>query len=461
MSATLDPYRDRSTILLTAQEIWRQALGQLRSLVPEATYKALFADTRGGMGPEGELIVYAANPQAKAWIEARLAPAVKDALGAIGYTGSLAFDLHSSAGTLIDKLPTPGPKHLKPGDVALTFLNFNLYARGWLRTPSYYELFWQPILGHVPYAYWRLMQALYWRDPSTGHTRRVRLDIQDSAAHVGVSRDLIRGKPAKGLGGALQSLSDRRLADVERHAAGRATVYTGRFRRQLPLLSPVEAAQLNQTQQRQHLDWLLAAGYNPATWESLGERYATFVTPDDEATPPLELEHYVSPSWESESVTRLGFLRTPVYYDLFLQPLIGPVAYAIWRACKCLNWSDSQDTYTQDTVTSIYALAAILNCNRQKITGVKRRQNGVAYWQPGAFDRLRQERLALIREEGNGSKLAYRLLVVNEPPLLCPLQVDRIPEKLQEAHARWLNKARLELEEWQQLSMDSLLALEE
>ena len=138
MSATLDPYRDRSTILLTAQEIWRQALGQLRSLVPEATYKALFADTRGGMGPEGELIVYAANPQAKAWIEARLAPAVKDALGAIGYTGSLAFDLHSSAGTLIDKLPTPGPKHLKPGDVALTFLNFNLYARGWLRTPSYY-----------------------------------------------------------------------------------------------------------------------------------------------------------------------------------------------------------------------------------------------------------------------------------------------------------------------------------
>ena len=305
------------------------------------------------------------------------------------------------------------------------------------------------------------MQALYWRDPSTGHTRRVRLDIQDSAAHVGVSRDLIRGKPAKGLGGALQTLSDRRLADVERHAAGRATVYTGRFRRQLPLLSPAEAAQLNQTQQRQHLDWLLAAGYNPATWESLGERYATFVTPDDEATPPLELEHYVSPSWESESVTRLGFLRTPVYYDLFLQPLIGPVAYAIWRACKCLNWSDSQDTYTQDTVTSIYALAAILNCNRQKITGVKRRQNGVAYWQPGAFDRLRQERLALIREEGNGSKLAYRLLVVNEPPLLCPSQVDRIPEKLQEAHTRWLNKARLELEEWQQLSMDSLLALEE
>ena len=363
------------------------------------------------------------------------------------------------------QLPTPGPVHLNPGDVALTFLNFNLYARGWLRTPSYYELFWQPTLNYLPYAYWRLMQALYWSNPSANFTRRVRLDIQDSAAHLGVSRDLVRGKPARGLGGSLKTLSDHQLAEVERHATGRATVYTGRFRRHLPLLAPAQVDRLTQSQQEQHLDWLLAAGYDPAVWESLGERYSTFLLPDDAPpaaeAPPPELEHYVNPDWESEGLSRLGFLRTPVYYDLFLQPLIGSVAYAVWRACKCLNWSDARQTYTQDTVTSVYALAATLNCNRQKITGVGRRRNGVTYWQEGAFDKLRNERLALIREEGDGSQVAYRLLVVNEPPLLCPSQADKFPAKLKQAHANWLNKARLELEEWQQLSLDSLLALVE
>jgi hypothetical protein len=184
--------------------------------------------------------------------------------------------------------------------------------------------------------------------------------------------------------------------------------------------------------------------------------------PQDETTDHVpEALRYVNPDWESESISQLGFLRTPVYYDLFLQPLIGPVAYAIWRVCKCLNWSDAHQTYTQDTVTSVYSLAATLKCNRQKITGVKRRKNGVAYWQNGAFDRLRDERLALIREEGSGSRIAYRLLVVNEPPLLCPSQVARFSGRLQDAHADWLNKARLQLEEWQQLSMDSLLTLVE
>ncbi len=332
-----------------------------------------------------------------------------------------------------------------------------------MRTPSYYELFWQPVLGYTAYAYWRLSQVLYWNKSSTNHTRRVRLDIQDSAAHLGVSRDLVRGKPAKGLGGALKTLSEFGLAEVERHAAGRATVYTGRFRRRLPLLSPAQVDQLSQSQQQDHLDWLLAAGYNPAVWESLGERYPSFLVPDpaEKAATLPERQGYVNPDWESDQLSRTGFLRTPVYYDLFLQPLIGPVAYAIWRVCKCLHWSDAGQTYTQDTVTSVYALAATLNCNRQKITGVRRRKNGVPYWQDGAFDKLKQEQLALIREEGSGGQVAYRLLVINEPPLLCPTQTQKFPLLLQEAHGRWLKKAQLQLEQWEQLSLDSLLTLVE
>jgi hypothetical protein len=345
--------------------------------------------------------------------------------------------------------------------VAFTFLNFNLYARGWLRTPAYYELFWQPVLGYVAYAYWRLMQVLYWNTPSDFHTRRVRLDIQDSAASLGVSRDLIRGKPVHGLGGALDTLQQYGLADVERHAAGRATVYSGRFRRALPLLAPAQVAQLSQTQQEEHLDWLLEAGYDPSHWESLGTELATFVR-DEAAAPAADLADsapYLNPSWESDRLSRLGYLRTPAYYDLYLQPLIGPVAYAIWRVCKCLNRPEPGQAYTRDTVTSVYALAATLNCHRQQITGVKRRRNGVPYWQEGAFDRLRHERLALIREEGEGSQVAYRLLVVNEPPLLCPRQVEKFPAKLRAAHNDWLNRAQLQLAEWEQLPMDSLLAV--
>jgi hypothetical protein len=465
--------------VLTPQALWLEALEHLRLLIPAATYRTLFADSTGSLGAEGTLVVVVSTPQAKAWIETRLHATVENALRAAGYSGGVAFRLGTAspagaeepAGSALPptperapsagSLPTPGPTHLKPGDVALTFLNFDLYARGWLRTPSYYELFWQPVLGYTAYAFWRLMQALYWRDSSAGFTRRVRLDIQDSAAHLGVSRDLIRGKPVKGLGGALKALSDQGLAEVDRHEAGRATVYSARFRRSLPLLAPRQVAQLTPSQQEQHLDWLLAAGYDPASWEALGSHLTTLTRPEEAAVHPVELEPYVNPNWEGGRLSQTGFLRTPVYYDLFLQPLIGPAAYAIWRVCKCLNWSDTQQLYTQDTVTSVYALAATLGCNRQKITGVKRRQNGVAYWQEGAFDRLRQERLALIREEGSGSQVAYRLLVVNEPPLLCPSQVDKLAARLQEIHRDWLDKARLELEEWRQLSMDSLLTLVE
>jgi hypothetical protein len=472
--------------------VWQSALDQLRLVVPVATFDTLFANSTGQTRDDGALVVTVANPHARDWIEARLSTYVTDALRSADFSGPIVFqprstllplahgpDRGSLPGSAHGDLPVPGPAKLEPGDVALSFLNFDLYARGWLRTPSYYELFWQPLLGYLPFAYWRQMQALFWSNPPDSFTRRVRLDIQKSAAHLGVSRDLVRGKPARGLGGALKILGDLGLASVERHAAGRATIYTGRFLRRLPLLAPAQAARLSQSQQQQHIDWLLAAGCDLRLWEALGEDYSTFILPatgvgaadgrhtdvglvTDEGRPPelrSEAIPFFDPPWDSEQLARLGFLRTPVYYDLFLQPLIGPVAYAIWRACKCLNWTTGSQTYTEDTVTSVYALAAILNCNRQKITGVKRRKEGTPYWQDGAFDRLRQERLALIREEGKGSQLAYRMLVVNEPPLLCPSQVIKFGNLLQDAHARWLKRAQLQLEEWQQLPMDSLLAL--
>jgi hypothetical protein len=472
MSASRDPAVERAVALLTPQQLWQQALDQLRLLVPETTFQALFAETTGHPH-NGGLAVHVPNPQSLAWIEARLSSPVQDALQAVGYTDEVIFQVAPPDGSPAPQaaiarsepeptsLPTPGPPALKPGDVAFTFLNFNLYARGWLRTPTYYERFWQPVLGYVAYAYWRLMQVLYWNSPSDRFTRRVRLDIQDSAASLGVSRDLVRGKPAQGLGGALETLQAHGLADVERHAAGRATVYSSRFRRTLPLLAPDQVAQLTQTQQEEHLDWLLAAGYDPTLWETLGARFPTFVL-DDQAPPdadPAALQAYLDPPWESDHLSRVGYLRTPAYYDLFLQPLIGPVAYAIWRVCKCLNRPEAGQVYTQDAVTSVYALAATLNCHRQQITGVKRRRNGVPYWQDGAFDRLRQERLALIREEGEGSQVAYRLLVVSEPPLLCPSQVAKFSARLREAHNEWLNRAQLQLAEWEQLPMDSLLAV--
>jgi hypothetical protein len=468
MSAQQDSVAGPAAVALAPQDLWRQALDQLRLRVPETTYQALFAETTGH-AQDGRLAVEVPNAQALAWIEARLAGPVRDALQAVGYTDGVTFREaeagERAAGGAGNRereesapLPTPGPAALRPGDVAFTFYNFNLYARGWLRTPSYYELYWQPVLGHVAYGYWRLMQILYWNSPSDQQTRRVRLDVQDAAASLGVSRDLIRGKPAQGLGGALETLQRAGLAEVERHAAGRATVYSGRFRRTLPLLAPAQVAGLTQTQQEEHLDWLLAAGYDPAGWERLGAGRATFVGVET-AGDAAGLAAYAEPAWDAEPLARLGYLRTPAYYDLFLQPLIGPVAYAIWRACKCLNRPEAGQVYTRDTVTSVYALAATLNCHRQQITGVKRRRDGVAYWQEGAFDRLRGERLALIREEGEGSQVAYRLLVVSEPPLLCPSQVEKFPPGLREAHGEWLRRAQLQLAEWEQLPMDSLLAV--
>jgi hypothetical protein len=450
--------------------VWKASLEHLKLLMPQATYDTLLADTTGAAGGQGQMEVTVTSPHAKAWIEARLLPMVHHALQRAGYEGSVDFRAPDVTATLStpnheplqsDRLPVPGQSPLEPGSVVLTFLNFDLYARGWLRTPTYYELFWQPVLGHVAYATWRLMQVLYWSNPSGSMTRRVRLDIQDAAAHLGVSRDLVRGKPAAGLGGALQTLSQHGLAQVQRHDAGRATVYSARFLRRLPLLAPGQVAALTPSQQQQHLDWLLSAGHDPQAWESLADRFPSFVLPADSPPPEPAALPFSQPDWESEPLGRTGFLRTPVYYDLFLQPLIGPEAFAVWRVCKCLNAIQADYNRARDTITSVYSLAATLGCHRQKITGVRRSQAGGAYWQDGAFDRLRKHRLALIREEGSGSQVAYRLLVVNEPPMLCPTQVGTFGEKLQSTHAEWLRKAQLQLEEWRQLPMDSLLEVSE
>ena len=371
------------------------------------------------MGQHGALPVTLATPHARAWIEARLGgDRSAGTLGAIGYERRPR--LTSSPGVHGDPLPTPGPERFRPGDVAFAFLNFDLYARGWLRTPTYYELYWQPLLGHVPYAYWRLTQALYWSNSAADWTRRVRLDIQDTAAHLGVSRDLVRGKPAQGLGGALKSLDVHGLAAVERHAAGRATALYRPLSAAAAAADPVPGRGVDaQPQQGQHLDWLLAAGYDPQEWERELADLPTLLNLAAEEAPP-EIEHYVNPHWESDELARTGYLRTPVYYDLFLQPLIGAVAYGIWRVCKCLNWASPAGP------TPRTRSPRCMPCRRSSTATGKRSPAPAAAgrgWPIGRRARSTvcgPERLALIREEGEGSQVAYRLLVVNEPPLLCP-----------------------------------------
>ncbi len=102
------------------------------------------------------------------------------------------------------------------------------------------------------------------------------------------------------------------------------------------------------------------------------------------------------------------------------------------------------------------SIAQRLRCHRQAITGCMRRRDGVRYWQPGAFDQLQKEGVATIREEGQQRKRPYRIRVLNSPRLLTPFQAEKFKPQLQDAHDEWVERARLDLEAWQQLDLPVL-----
>jgi hypothetical protein len=150
-----------------------------------------------------------------------------------------------------------------------------------------------------------------------------------------------------------------------------------------------------------------------------------------------------------------GFLQTPKYDIWFWQPVVGCVPWATYQFLRCeekLNrgWGDW-------FVVTVEELAATLGVSRQQITGVQRKGKKGKYWQAGALDRLEAAGIAKVERLGSGRNILYHVSCLHSLPLLTPQQVERLDPLLQEQHADFLRRARIEYEEWKQLELPTLV----
>jgi len=177
----------------------------------------------------------------------------------------------------------------------------------------------------------------------------------------------------------------------------------------------------------------------------LGPKTALELRPDD-----------VAVKFYSFDPKDLGFLQTPKYDYHFWQPLVGCVAFAVYQFLRCEEQlNDGWGNWFKVTVERI---RYTLGVGRQAITGVERtRPDGSEYWQPGAFDALEAVGIARVETLGSGTKVSYKVSCLHSLPLLTPAQVEKLPAILQEKHAEELRKAKLEQEEWLQLTLPTLV----
>jgi len=154
-----------------------------------------------------------------------------------------------------------------------------------------------------------------------------------------------------------------------------------------------------------------------------------------------------------------GWLQTSKYDVWFWQPLVGCVAWGVYQFFRC---EEKQNSGWGGWFTVSGArVAATLDVNRQKITGVEREGGpGGKYWQPGAFDRLEGAGIAKTERLGSGRNISYRVSCLHNLPLLTPAQVEILPAILQESHAEFLRRASIEYQEWTQLELPTLVQLE-
>lgn len=429
------------------EQIWQAVLDELGLQIPQATFDAWLRDTRLLSARDDVWEVAVSTPQVQEWLSRHLFSLAKrtfDTVLALHEQSPADLRFVVSLSVAADP-PRPEKSAPRADEVIYQFVDFDLFERGWLKVPHYYELYWQPLLGYPAYAFWRYQQLVNWTRYGN-YTRSRIIDLSRAAAHIGVDRKVLKGPKGGQVGGALAKLQTHGVGAFQVHGQGRHTSYSGRVLRTLPLLSPTQVETLPPAMQDEHARWLMDAGFDIDQWYNIREPTLTGETPDN-------LTPFAQPDWEK--LESLGYLVTPAYYDLFLQPLLKPVGYGIWRLLKCLYYAPHQ-RYTRERRITIEEMAHRLNCHRQAITGCHRRRDGRRYWQPGAFDIMQSEGIAAIREEGHNKQKAYRIRALNSPRMLTPAQVARLSILLHDAHDVWIERARLDLAAWQQLELPIL-----
>jgi hypothetical protein len=157
-----------------------------------------------------------------------------------------------------------------------------------------------------------------------------------------------------------------------------------------------------------------------------------------------------------------GFVQPTNYAIQFWQPYLAvvereisartdSVAFNLWLTLSSFAYDADRETWP-----SIQTLANICaKSSRHAILGRAARKGR----QPviGALEILQRERVVWYRSLGEGGQTSYFFRVLKTLPLLTPQQIQKLNQRVQDSHSRWLKKCDFDREKWDQLTLPSLV----
>lgn len=130
----------------------------------------------------------------------------------------------------------------------------------------------------------------------------------------------------------------------------------------------------------------------------------------------------------------------------------GLVAFAAWNILRSYpaSWAGSGHWPAIQTLAHTCAAS-----NRAKILGRAARTDRSRV--VGALEILEKERLVWVTTRGDGPYKVYVFKVLDRLPLLTPNQVKKLPPTLQERHDQALGRAQIQLQQWEQMTLPTLI----
>jgi len=160
---------------------------------------------------------------------------------------------------------------------------------------------------------------------------------------------------------------------------------------------------------------------------------------------------FVAP--ELPELNEIGWYPVNRYESMFWRPLLGRVAWSVWEIVRAtdLRSKDKKTEWTPVVRWTAPALAEIIGCGKQAIIGASRNSHG---HQPGAFDKLRLFSIANVQRQGVEPHIIYTINVLVRLPLLVPVQVAQLPDRLQLRHDQWLAEHGFDPRDWFNLTIN-------
>lgn len=145
--------------------------------------------------------------------------------------------------------------------------------------------------------------------------------------------------------------------------------------------------------------------------------------------------------------TTLGAIEVPKYALQFWQPYLGHGPFNLWQTIRSFG---KKNDLSLPIMPSIGALTIICaGGNKQNLIG-RNLKGGKR--KVGWIETLEQEKILTYKRK----REQYIFRILDRLPLLTPSQVQKLPRLSQEAHREFLNKAKVDQLEWEQLTVSTL-----